>query len=1102
MDEYYIKLKKEIIKDSNLSKYSKQNLLLYLYDANIEICKNEKQKKRLINEKLKLTEKFGFSPALNLCEAFNLTHQDNKHDFGHGKTSLKYNTEQVNSLAAGDMNCMSSIENISEIDYLNKVLEFYGSGVDGYTELQYTFDELNDPTLNSIEETLKYSIPNLDAVYCIIDTTRPSFLNHIAKTNQNVEKPFWWVCQTMQTLFDAAGKLNYFGYKNKNNYSIFNRDDGKNPNVGFCWQDPIKTKVVTYSKWPADPTGKWAGQTDNPKEMLDIKADIEMFWNSEIEETNSEKYANDFRKHSSCIYMKGPDNVVRWADTVLASKTQNRQYAFFKAIKTFALQVMGISQKEKDASIQKELKELKYREDFHFLAKRCGDATQANACTEPFLHLRTDYGGTIQQIKSNGIHNFVSYDSLACAAALIYGSPIVTKCYSKLSTEFNNEGKSFSDGCSVWIRGDLLEVTQTNYNQLVSDSKGIVEILISFSDFNFNLNAPKIENIRLVPMRKGSVQFNWVNNLSDGVFMFDASSTVTGPISQLPVKVLETGVWNISEPPFVYRIKNDSQPIDFKIFLYIYIFALEYYKTLSKLESQYEELKLLFSSIPFPPAPSRQELIKLTMDQFPERDLVAFPITNVEFKNKKDLLTKIRNFGSHYKKLLEETQLYQTSFYPSGENVPYLFYSDLVSKVNKFSTEFETNIIATRRKKLIEQDKYMSYKELLYPLTQGPFGYYNRYKSVKWGAPNNEYYNTLWLKINEIAMIEAIKTGGNGFQGQFYKDFDKIYFPRSETDILKNSFSPRPLDLKDLNYGVGLSTEIRKSENDRLNIPSEEGAIPPRQRIPFTDEDIYICILNSAVDILPFLKINTDTVAKQIEDYKNRVDTTNPELFSISNINIKNNAKYSEYRYRLFSDFLSFVGGVLGVELKNLTPITAWAPQETLNRLNAQFPGQITPETICSTDRADIYRLCFNERFSINQLSEVEYFYNHLLVLCTVWDDNVSAVDFLINFVDKRINYLDFVTKPVDKSGNLQNGFGWTEDILDKFIYFDGLFLDTNCLFYKYFVKDYLFYSGLIDFSPENVNTGITKFAIENYPELINIDSSGNYQSILQNIII
>lgn len=1096
MDIYYVNLKKKIEKDPELSRYSKFKLIVFLYEVCIQNCEDEKTKQRLIVEKEKITKKHSFSPALNLCEAYNLTHQDNKHDFGHGKTTLKYNLEQVNSLAAGDKSCNNSISNVSEIDYLKAVIDFYGKD-EGYIEIQLTFDELNDPTF-SIEETLRENIPGLDSVFCIIDTARPSFLNHISRSNEKIEKPFWWICQTMQTLFDAAGKLNYFGFNNKNNYSIFNKDDNTNPNVGFCWEDPTETKITTYKKWPIEPmTGQLKTQTSIPREMLDIKADIDMFWNADVEQTNSEEFANDFRNHSSCIYMKGPDGIIRWADTVLASKTQNRQYSFFKVIKTLALQIMGISSSEKDKKIQKELRELKYREDFHFLAKRCGDMTQSNACTEPYISFRTDYGGSIRKMKSNGIHNFVSYDSLAVASALIYGSPIVTKCYSKNSSERTEEGKSFADGCSVFIRGDLLNVKQEDYDQMIIDSRVIPGIINEFISFSFEESAPKLQNFTIVVMKKGSVFNNWINNLSDGVFVFDTSSQINFPISRLPPQVLQNNnIWDLQETPISYNITDKSKPIDFKIFLYIYIFSLEYYKKLSKLELQYSEVGILFSKIPFPKT-NREELVNLTMEQFKPRDLSQNKISSSEFKQKKDLLNQIRKFGEQYKNLSEEIQTYRTSFFSYNGTIPFLTYNDLSSKVIDFNPDFTS--IRISRLTDIQKDKYMSYKELLYPLTQGPFGYYNRYKSSNWGAPNNEYYNSLWLKVNELAMIEAIKTEGRGFQGQFYKDFD-TYFPRTD-NILGNSFSPRPLDLNDLQYGVGLSNEIQKEENNRQNIIREGQSIPPRERIPFTDEDIYICVLNSAIDILPFLKINTDEVSSQIEIYKNNIVLNSSDIIEISNINIKYNSESSKYRYRLFSDFLAFVGGVLKVELSKTQTPPAWATQETLNKLNAQYPNKITPETICGDDRADIYRLCFSERLA-SGLSEADLFYNYLLILCNIWGESISAVDFLINFTDKRINYLDFVTKPIDSDGKLNNGFGWTEETLDKFIYLDGLYLDTKCMFYKYFVKDYLFYSGLIDFSDGNKDKGITKFVIDNYPELLSLDQQGNYESILNNIVL
>lgn len=1097
MDKYYSELKKTIEKDTELSSYSKVKLVIFLYDVCIENCENQKTKQKLIDDREKITKKHSFSPPLNLCDAYNLTHQDNKHDFGHGKTSLIYNLEQVNSLAAGDKSCNNSIPNVSEIDYLKSVIDFYSEN-DGYIEVQITFSELKDPEY-SIEQTLKQYIPNIDAVFCIVDTARPSFLKHISQTNKNIEQPFWWICQTMQTLFDAAGKLNYFEFNNKNNYSVFNRDDGKNPNVGFCWQDPTETKITTYKKWPIDSLkGQLKTQTSVPREMLDLKADIDMFWNSDIEQTNSEEFANDFRNHSSCIYMKGPDGIMRWADTILASKTQNRQYSFFKVIKTLALQIMGISNSEKDKKIQKELEELKYREDFHFLAKRCGDMTQSNVCTEPFISLRTDYGGKIKKMKSNGIHNFVSYDSLAVASALIYGSPIVTKCYSKNSSENTFEGKSFADGCSIFIRGDLLKFDQTDYNNLIGKSVVIPEIINSFISFRFEESAPKLQNVTLAVMKKGMVFNNWINNFSDGVFIFDMSSQKNSPISQLPLKVLEDNVWVTQDSPVTYNITDKDKQVDFKIYLYIYIFMLEYYKILSKLELQYEEVNSLFSKIPFAKT-NREELIKNIMNEFQTVDLSKYKMSSYEFKKKKDLLNQIQTFGDHYKNLTKQIQIYKSSFFSSNEIIPFLPYNDLASKVLDFTTENVTPSRVLRSSVEIQKDKYMSYKELLYPLTQGPFGYYNRYKSSKWGAPNNEYYNSLWLKVNELAMLEAIKAEGKGFQGQFYKDFD-TYFPRSD-NILENSFSPRPLDLNDLKYGVGLSKEIQKEEKERQNVIKEGQFIPPRERIPFTDEDIYICIVNSAIDILPFLKINNDEISYQIENYKNNIVLKSSDIFEISNINIKYNSKSSKYRYRLFSDFLAFVGGVLKFELSKTKTPPAWATQETLDKLNSQYPGMITPETICGDDRADIYRLCFKERLT-SGLSEADLFYNYLLILCNIWGESISAVDFLIQFIDKRINYLDFVTKPIDSDGKLNNGFGWTEEKLDEFISFDGLYLSTECMFYKYFVKDYLFYSGLIDFSDENNKKGITKFVIDNYPELLNVDQEGNYESILNNIVL
>ena len=64
----------------------------------------------------------------------------------------------------------------------------------------------------------------------------------------------------------------------------------------------------------------------------------------------------------------------------------------------------------------------------------------------------------------------------------------------------------------------------------------------------------------------------------------------------------------------------------------------------------------------------------------------------------------------------------------------------------------------------------------------------------------------------------------------------------------------------------------------------------------------------------------------------------------------------------------------------------------------------------------------------------MDLFYNYLLILCNIWGESISAVDFLINFMDKRINYLDFVTKPIDSDGKLNNGFGWTEEKLDLYM--------------------------------------------------------------------
>lgn len=1150
--KYYINLQKTIL-SSELPRQTQYSLIIAIYKVRFEKCDCEIEKNKILKKREEFINLFSFNApvkALDKCLARDFGHRDARHDF----KTIDWNKSaenQIDSLIVGGNDKRCTISSGSEIDYLDKISDEYkldGSNAEGYVRFDFTSNMLEDPNF-FLEDFLKNIAPSLlnDQIYNIMDTQSTSFLQNISKRAAVSRKPYWWVCQTMQTLYDPASKLKYVNFGNTENHSVFSGPTSSSlPNVGFCWQDPSKHPTTIYKQWPltgdANSVDGRASETSDPEEMLNINADLEMFWNVDKKLLKDPKWVNDHRNHSACIFMRGADGNSRWADKQLAAKTSKMKYSFEKAIKSTAYRLFGLGQGsavERDAIAVKEIKDLKYRQDFHFLAKRCGDGAQANVCTENEINFITDYGdGVFRELKSDGVHNFVSIDSLAIASAMLYGSPIITKCYPTTSSETSiawtaagqgvGNGESMQRGISIFIRNSMMTVKKGDYEKLLDDSSNIPDIFNTTSlGGEWLVIASEIltydmRNIRFVKLRGNpGVTFedakaeamnqqqgvgtdpDWLSNPIE-IFIYDITNPSNPPLSKLPPEVANDPVWASESVFYVFGKGKDAPHI--KIFLYIYCFMLQYYKSLSKLDIIYENAKVEFdkttSLLNENKVTDLDSLMSLFTPIPADADAFLQQIEVAQFQRTRDMVRQILKFDDVYTDLENEDREFRKNFTPSmvpgtGLNIPTLALDDLALKVFSFDVNEMTGKKGRARRQTTvtqeQRDKYLMYRDLLFPLTQGPFGYFFKYQS--YGAPNNEYYNSLWIRMFDIAQAKsaALDVPDTGLEGEFFGSFT-LYFPYLPDQYPNdnNAFQPVPLNLDKLNHGVGWETQISEGLRERMQILNtihsevniESTAVAPRTRLgTVSNVDIYVPIVRASTDILPFIKFQEDpyftSVMKAWEGASS--DDQLPDVKDIININFTPTAAANQYLTRLMSDFYAFVGGVLNFELSNI-PEGVWADPHSINIYNYEQPGA-TPSQVCSTDRANRYRLCAGERFGPDgprgnvTKSIAGVFYQNLINITQV-DYKMSAIEFLIKFQDDRDNVLDFVSRK----------YNWTENMLDEFISFKDFYLKTDCLFYRFFVKDYLFYSGFVDFS--NPSEGITSFVLEYYPELIYINPS------------
>lgn len=1112
--KYYKNLQK-IILESELPKQTQYNLIIAVYNVRFQKCSCEIEKTKILKNREEFIDLFSFIPATNICEIYELTHQDAHHDFGHGDSGLTYSKSQVDSLAAGVTKCGSLPHRPwnDEIGFLNTKVEKVTNISDGYSTMHFTNDDLKvDGVMENFFRTLAF-----DRVFCVVDTATTSFYENI-KTNPQVSTPpFWSICQTMQTLYDPANKVTYDGFGQKQNHYIFDSQ-----NVRFCWQDPSRTKSTIYKQWPIDPTGD-ADETTKISEMIGVNADVCMYWNCTEAQAESDEYSKQFKDHSSCIYMKGQDGLSRWADRTLAAKTQQLNYSFKEHIKTTAEYISGLMQmkqinpQEAVTEVMWAINDLKYRQDFHFLSKRMGDMTQANICTEEFIELLTDnpvrFPDEEEKFRSNGLHNFVSYDSLAITAALSYGAPIVTKCYSKNSVEILPGNVSASGGCTVYVRNDLAmsnipEMWQNIYKKASS----------LFQEVQIKMQAgatrpqkpPDLENVNIVNVR-GEIYLADTSRVStDGSTWF---------ICRLPERI-EKDVNDIADlwtnPGLqTWTIANPETPL--KATLYLYVFMLEYYRRYDRMTFVINQFEIEKTEI--------QSVFGQWFDLFANIDVNTFVPKPGELFNMNKILKKLENLTTSYDYVAKEYTLYNQTFWiPPDTPPPLSEMTDFSYKVLNFDVT-PPQQGKTRGKSFVINDKYLSYKDLLEPLAIGPFGYKDKYP---------KYYSILRERIETVVQLNAESSRSprgklTGFEGEFYLNFDK-YLPPTETKGNPQDFSPLPLNATTMEYGVYQTPDLDADDlSDEWDGPiGTDKAIAPRKRFDATDDDIYINVINKAIDILPYIKfdqtyevtkmktLNIDISSDDIEQWK--VGGQNSSIASlpysqINNTNFKYTDSFKRYRYSLFYQFYAYVGGVLTSDFEKDAQTKengVWAPAQTLSMIAANYPvDQHLPvlRSFCNIEsipRADIFVNCINERVwpaieagfatpdvllpGQEKFSVATIFYHDLLEICNSMNEELSPVDLIPKLINNRSDYI--------------TATGWSEERMDEFIYFDGEYLDTNCSFYRFFVKDFLYYAGLVDFDPNVIaQGGITQFLITNYPELISTDSNGRPQSILTNVL-
>ena len=338
-----------------------------------------------------------------------------------------------------------------------------------------------------IEEILRGQ--NLtDDIFFIGDTTDPNIMDDLASVK---DSNFYWV-QNAQTLYDPAGKTSY--------HTDAGKDYGfRNPNskFTFCWET-FGSGYTLYPHWK-EKVDVETIDNSNKEIMFYTNRDIYMaIEKKDIRNINTDDYSN----HDSGILITYPKTPGTYAyanssfaeinSTLTSDVHYNQRSALFKDLIANLIA-------SKQSALWKTLQNKNMTNKF--LAKRLGDSGQSLSCLRDKIRLQRYENkaspSKIINFVSNQLLAFISFDKLAIAFSILYGTPIIIQSIREQQSGVSNK----SSGFIVYIRKDLLDPVKSIKS--VYDTDMITQNVQKFKDFNQNI-------LDLNQMRENMIRFTAV----------------------------------------------------------------------------------------------------------------------------------------------------------------------------------------------------------------------------------------------------------------------------------------------------------------------------------------------------------------------------------------------------------------------------------------------------------------------------------------------------------------------------------------------------------------------------------------------------------------
>jgi len=384
----------------------------------------------------------------------------------------------INSLLSPEDNTseITDINNKFKSDIKNKYIVFSvkRSSID---EKYKIYHPPNNSKNNKsfIEEILK-RVKITNDIFFIGDTSDPNIMDDLASVQ---DTNFYWV-QNAQTLYDPAGKTAYhtnagidYGFRNPNS------------KFTFCWEK-YDSGCTIYPHWNEDKSNQAVEREtineDNQEIMFYTNRDIYMA----IEKKDINKKNDDYQNHDSGILITYPKTkgLYAYANSNLAEINSSllNDDNYVKKSEMLKNLIANLIQ-NKESAVWKKLQEKNWTNKM--LAKRLGDSGQSLSCLRKKIKLqrfeKKDKSDKIVDFESNNFLAFISFDKLAIAFSILYGTPIIIQ--SIREEQGGIQGKS--SGFIVYIRKDLLDPVKSIHTNYTTDV--LAQNIQKFKDIDMNL---------------------------------------------------------------------------------------------------------------------------------------------------------------------------------------------------------------------------------------------------------------------------------------------------------------------------------------------------------------------------------------------------------------------------------------------------------------------------------------------------------------------------------------------------------------------------------------------------------------------------------------